>query len=101
MLPSADPHAQSPSSPGAPGRYEGSFFCERLIELAAKELAIDSVEMRRRNLVADAEMPYPLARVEPGDLYARRNATAAITLMRLSAVSPSSAGRKSASCKAV
>src|SRR5437879_7219208 len=53
----------------APGRYEGSFFCERLIELAAKELGIDSVEMRRRNLVSDAEMPYPLARVEPGGLY--------------------------------
>jgi carbon-monoxide dehydrogenase large subunit len=55
----------------APGRYEGSFFCERLIELAAKKLSIDSVEMRRRNLVSDAEMPYPLARVEPGDLYAQ------------------------------
>jgi aerobic carbon-monoxide dehydrogenase large subunit len=55
----------------APGRYEGSFFCERLIELAAKELGLDSVEMRRRNLVSDAEMPYPLARIEPGDLYAQ------------------------------
>jgi carbon-monoxide dehydrogenase large subunit len=52
----------------APGRYEGSFFCERLIELVAKELGIDSIEMRRRNLVTDAEMPYRLARVEPGDL---------------------------------
>src|SRR5215813_13888474 len=54
----------------APGRYEGSFFCERLIEVAAKELGIDSVEMRRRNLISDGEMPYRLARVEPGDLYA-------------------------------
>src|SRR5882762_4460955 len=54
----------------APGRYEGCFFCERLIELAAKDLGIDPVEMRRHNLVADAEMPYPLARIEPGDLYA-------------------------------
>jgi carbon-monoxide dehydrogenase large subunit len=53
----------------APGRYEGSFFCERLIELAARDLGIDPVEMRRRNLVADPEMPYPLARIEPGDLY--------------------------------
>jgi carbon-monoxide dehydrogenase large subunit len=52
----------------APGRYEGTFFCERLIELAAKELGIDSVEMRRRNLVTDAEMPYRLARVEPSDI---------------------------------
>jgi carbon-monoxide dehydrogenase large subunit len=55
----------------APGRYEGSFFCERLIELAARGLGIDSVEMRGRNLVADAEMPYPLAHIEPGDLYAQ------------------------------
>jgi len=55
----------------APGRYEGSFFCERLIELAAEGLGIDSAEMRRRNLIADAEMPYPLARIEPGDLYAQ------------------------------
>jgi aerobic carbon-monoxide dehydrogenase large subunit len=54
----------------APGRYEGSFFCERLIELAAKDLGIDGVEMRRRNLVTDAEMPYRLARVEPRDLAA-------------------------------
>src|SRR5215469_12080424 len=54
----------------APGRYEGSFFCERLIALAAKDLGIDSIEMRRRNLVTDAEMPYRLARVEPRDLSA-------------------------------
>jgi aerobic carbon-monoxide dehydrogenase large subunit len=50
----------------APGRHEGSFFCERLIELAAGDLGIDSVEMRRRNLIAAAEMPYRLARLEPG-----------------------------------
>jgi molybdopterin-binding aldehyde dehydrogenase-like protein/sulfatase-like protein len=29
----------------APGRYEGLFFCERLIELAARDLGIDSAEM--------------------------------------------------------
>jgi len=52
----------------APGRYEGSFFCERIIALAAKDLGIDGVEMRQRNLVTDAEMPYRLARVEPRDL---------------------------------
>ena len=50
----------------APGRYEASFFCERLIELAAGDLEIDSAEMRRRNLIAAAEMPYKLARLEPG-----------------------------------
>jgi aerobic carbon-monoxide dehydrogenase large subunit len=50
----------------APGRYEASFFCERLIELAAKDLGIDSAEMRRRNLIGAAEMPYKLPRLEPG-----------------------------------
>jgi carbon-monoxide dehydrogenase large subunit len=50
----------------APGRHEGSFFCERLIELAAGDLGIDSAEMRRRNLIGAAEMPYRLARLEPG-----------------------------------
>jgi len=50
----------------APGRYEASFFCERLIELAAGDLAIDSAEMRRRNLISAAEMPYKLPRLEPG-----------------------------------
>jgi aerobic carbon-monoxide dehydrogenase large subunit len=49
----------------APGRYEGSFFCERLIELAARDLGIDSAEMRRRNLIGAGEMPYPLPRLEP------------------------------------
>jgi len=50
----------------APGRYEASFFCERLIEFAAGDLAIDSAEMRRRNLISAAEMPYKLPRLEPG-----------------------------------
>jgi carbon-monoxide dehydrogenase large subunit len=50
----------------APGRYEASFFCERLIELAAGDLGIDSDEIRRRNLIGVAEMPYRLARLEPG-----------------------------------
>jgi carbon-monoxide dehydrogenase large subunit len=50
----------------APGRYEASFFCERLIELAARDLGIDSAEMRRRNLIGPDEMPYRLPRLEPG-----------------------------------
>src|SRR5467141_485200 len=50
----------------APGRYEGSFFCERLIELAASDLGIDSAEMRRRNLIGAGELPYRLPRLEPG-----------------------------------
>src|SRR6516225_8494998 len=50
----------------SPGRYEGSFFCERLIEFAARDLGIDSAEMRRRNLIGAGEMPYRLPRLEPG-----------------------------------
>lgn len=48
-----------------PGRFEADFFRERLIDLAAKELRIDPVEFRRRNLVAADEMPYPLATLTP------------------------------------
>jgi len=42
-LPRATSEAPVPSGTyRAPGRYEGSFFCERLIELAARDLGIDS-----------------------------------------------------------
>src|SRR6266545_3370916 len=43
-----------------PGRYEADFFRERLFDIAAAELGIDPVEFRRRNLIAEAEMPYRL-----------------------------------------
>src|SRR5256886_4132530 len=48
-----------------PGRYEADFFRERLLDIAAAELGIDPVEFRRRNLIAEAEMPYPLATLGP------------------------------------
>ncbi|MCZ6885868.1 MAG: xanthine dehydrogenase family protein molybdopterin-binding subunit [Alphaproteobacteria bacterium] len=48
-----------------PGRFEGDFVRERLIDLMAKDLGLDRVELRRRNLVAEAEMPYPLASIAP------------------------------------
>jgi aerobic carbon-monoxide dehydrogenase large subunit len=50
-----------------PGRYETDFIRERMIDLAARDLKIDRVELRRRNLVADAQMPYPLASITPYD----------------------------------
>ena len=40
------------------GRPECIFAIERLIEIAAEELGIDALELRRRNLVAPDEMPY-------------------------------------------
>jgi aerobic carbon-monoxide dehydrogenase large subunit len=51
-----------------PGRYEADFFRERLFDIAAGELGIDRVEFRRRNLIAETEMPYQLATVAPLDI---------------------------------
>lgn len=50
-----------------PGRFEADFFRERLFDIAARELGIDRVEFRRRNLVSNAEMPWQLATVMPLD----------------------------------
>ena len=47
----------------APGRFEADFFRERLLDMAARDLGIDRVEFRRRNLIAEADMPYRLAKV--------------------------------------
>ena len=48
-----------------PGRFECDFFRERLLDLAARDLGIDRVEFRRKNLIAESEMPYRLAKVVP------------------------------------
>ncbi|MBX3523947.1 MAG: xanthine dehydrogenase family protein molybdopterin-binding subunit [Xanthobacteraceae bacterium] len=53
----------------APGRFEGSFFIERMIEIAARDLGIDPIEMRRKNLVSLHEMPYPMASMQHIDPY--------------------------------
>jgi carbon-monoxide dehydrogenase large subunit len=50
-----------------PGRFETDFVRERLIDLVAKDLKIDRVKLRRMNLVADSQMPYPLASITPFD----------------------------------
>jgi carbon-monoxide dehydrogenase large subunit len=42
----------------APGRYETTFVRERLMDAIAKRLDIDPVEVRRRNAITSAEMPY-------------------------------------------
>jgi aerobic carbon-monoxide dehydrogenase large subunit len=47
----------------APGRYEADFFRERLFDIVARDLNIDRVEFRRRNLIAEADMPYRLAKI--------------------------------------
>ena len=40
------------------GKPEASFVTERLIDKAAREMGIDPVEMRRRNLIPSSAMPY-------------------------------------------
>jgi carbon-monoxide dehydrogenase large subunit len=51
-----------------PGRFEADFFRERLFDMAANDLGIDRVEFRRRNLIAEHEMPWALPTVQPLDL---------------------------------
>lgn len=40
------------------GRPEGNYYMERLIDTAAKEMGIDRLELRRRNHIAPAQIPY-------------------------------------------
>jgi aerobic carbon-monoxide dehydrogenase large subunit len=42
----------------APGRYEGSFVRERLMDAVADRLGLDRIEVRRRNLITTADMPF-------------------------------------------
>ena len=41
-----------------PGRFECTFVRERLMDIAAGRLGLDALELRRRNFVTPAEMPY-------------------------------------------
>src|SRR5690606_24086797 len=40
------------------GRQHGVFVMERLLDIAARELGIDKVEIRRRNLIPPEKFPY-------------------------------------------
>ncbi len=42
----------------APGRYEATFVCERVLDAIAARLDIDRIEVRRRNLLGRADMPH-------------------------------------------
>jgi carbon-monoxide dehydrogenase large subunit/6-hydroxypseudooxynicotine dehydrogenase subunit gamma len=50
----------------APGRYEGTFVRERLMDAIAARLGVARIELRRRNLIPGAEMPYRVAFDEAG-----------------------------------
>jgi aerobic carbon-monoxide dehydrogenase large subunit len=49
----------------APGRFESNFFRERLIDMAGRDLGVDPVAIRRKNLIAVDEMPYSIGRLVP------------------------------------
>lgn len=52
-----------------PGRYEGAFFMERLLDMAARDLGLDRAAIRRLNLIPEELMPYKMpvmAKAEPG-----------------------------------
>ena len=51
-----------------PGRFEADFCRERLLDMVAADLGIEQVEFRRRNLIAESEMPYALAKVHVLDI---------------------------------
>jgi carbon-monoxide dehydrogenase large subunit len=50
----------------APGRFESTFVRGRLMDAVAARLGLDPVEVRRRNLITAAEMPYCKVYNEPG-----------------------------------
>jgi carbon-monoxide dehydrogenase large subunit len=50
----------------APGRYESCFFRERMLNIMAKDLKIDPIELRRKNLIRPDQMPYEVGVTRPG-----------------------------------
>jgi CO/xanthine dehydrogenase Mo-binding subunit len=49
----------------APGRYQTTFARERLFDVAAAQIGLDPITIRRRNLISPEEIPW-----EPGLFYA-------------------------------
>ena len=54
-------HSRTLTTYRGAGRPEATLVVERLMDLAAAELGIDPVQMRRRNLIAPRQMPYRTA----------------------------------------
>jgi aerobic carbon-monoxide dehydrogenase large subunit len=49
----------------APGRFEANFFRERLFDMVARDLGIDPVDFRRKNLITEAELPFATGKLVP------------------------------------
>jgi len=48
-----------------PGRFEANFFRERLLDMMAADLGLDPAEVRLRNLLTPAELPWPIGTLVP------------------------------------
>lgn len=49
-----------------PGRYESSYFRERIVDIAAADLGIDAADFRMRNLIPPESMPWDSGSLLPG-----------------------------------
>jgi aerobic carbon-monoxide dehydrogenase large subunit len=49
----------------APGRFEANFFRERLFDMVARDLHLDPIAFRRKNLITEAELPYSIGQLVP------------------------------------
>ena len=49
----------------APGRFEANFFRERLLDMVARDLGLDPMEFRRKNLIREAELPFYSGKLVP------------------------------------
>ncbi len=49
----------------APGRFEANFFRERLFDIVARDLGLDPMDFRRRNLIREAELPFATGKLVP------------------------------------
>src|SRR5439155_1569973 len=48
-----------------PGRFEANFFRERLLDLMASDLGLDPAEVRLKNLITPAELPWDIGTLVP------------------------------------
>ncbi|MCC6776783.1 MAG: xanthine dehydrogenase family protein molybdopterin-binding subunit [Hyphomicrobiales bacterium] len=48
-----------------PGRFEANFFRERLLDIVARDLGIDPIDFRRKNLISEADLPFATGKLVP------------------------------------
>ena len=49
----------------APGRFEANFFRERLLDIVARDLGLDPIEFRLKNLISERELPFATGKLVP------------------------------------